>query len=93
MNKIDIIRKLSSRKFWVAMIGFITALMYAFNYAEADIEKVAGIITAGSTLIVYILAEAHVDANRDSSIGNTYNTYYPDGFLSTIEEDDDEARD
>ena len=56
--------KLSSRKFWVALIGFVSALMFAFNFAEADIEKVAGIITAGSTLIVYILAEAHVDANR-----------------------------
>lgn len=86
---IDWKQKLSSRKFWVALIGFVSAMMFAFNYAEADIEKVAGIITAGSTLIVYILAEAHVDANRDSSIGNTYNTYYPDGFLSTIEEDDE----
>ena len=86
---IDWKAKLSSRKFWVALIGFVSAMMFAFNYAEADVEKVAGIITAGSTLIVYILAEAHVDANRDSSIGNTYNTYYPDGFLSTIEEDDE----
>ena len=90
---IDWKAKLSSRKFWVALIGFVSAMMFAFNYAEADVEKVAGIITAGSTLIVYILAEAHVDANRDSSIGNTYNTYYPDGFLSTIEQDDDEALD
>lgn len=61
---IDWKNKLSSRKFWVALIGFVSAMMFAFNYAEADIEKVAGIITAGSTLIVYILAEAHVDANR-----------------------------
>lgn len=61
---IDWKSKLSSRKFWAALIGFISALMFAFNYAEADVEKVAGIITAGSTLIVYILAEAHVDANR-----------------------------
>jgi uncharacterized membrane protein len=88
---IDWKSKLSSRKFWVALIGFISALMFAFNFAEADVEKVAGIITAGSTLIVYILAEAHVDANRDSSIGNTYNTYYPDGFLNAIEEEEDEA--
>ena len=31
MNKEDIIRKLTSRKFWVALIGFITALLVAFN--------------------------------------------------------------
>lgn len=65
---IDWKSKLSSRKFWVALIGFISAMMFAFNYAEADVEKVAGIITAGSTLIVYILAEAHVDANRQEVI-------------------------
>lgn len=65
---IDWRNKLSSRKFWVALIGFVSAMMFAFNYAEADIEKVAGIITAGSTLIVYILAEAHVDANRTEYI-------------------------
>lgn len=65
---IDWKNKLSSRKFWVALIGFVSAMMFAFNYAEADVEKVAGIITAGSTLIVYILAEAHVDANRQEVI-------------------------
>lgn len=65
---IDWKQKLSSRKFWVALIGFVSAMMFAFNYAEADVEKVAGIITAGSTLIVYILAEAHVDANRQEVI-------------------------
>ena len=65
---IDWKSKLSSRKFWVALIGFISSLMFAFNYAEADIEKVAGIITAGSMLITYILAEAHVDANRTEYI-------------------------
>lgn len=65
---IDWKRKLSSRKFWMALIGFVSALMFAFNFAEADVEKVAGIITAGSTLIVYILAEAHVDANRQEVI-------------------------
>jgi len=64
---IDWKQKLSSRKFWAALIGFITAMLFAFNVAEADIEKIAGIITAGSTLIVYILAEGYVDANRGDS--------------------------
>ncbi len=64
MNKIDIIRKLSSRKFWAALSGFITALLYALNFAEAQVESVASVIMAFSTLIIYILAEAHIDANR-----------------------------
>lgn len=28
-------QKLSSRKFWVALVGFISAVLFAFNYAEA----------------------------------------------------------
>jgi len=57
-------QKLSSRKFWSAVIGFITAILFAFNVAEAQIEKIVGIITAASTLIIYILAEGYIDANR-----------------------------
>lgn len=65
--KIDWVRKLSSRKFWVAIIGFVTAVLFAFNVADAEIEKVAGIITAGSTLIVYILVEGDIDSKREES--------------------------
>lgn len=58
-------QKLSSRKFWVALIGFISAILFAFNYAEADIERVTGVIMAGSTLIIYILTEGYVDSHRE----------------------------
>lgn len=64
MNNINWKQKLSSRKFWSAVIGFITAILFAFNVAEAQIEKIVGIITATSTLIIYILAEGYIDANR-----------------------------
>lgn len=65
---IDWKRKLSSRKLWLAVVGFVSALMFAFNYAEADVEKVTGIITAGATLITYILSEGYVDAHRTEYI-------------------------
>lgn len=86
MDKINWKQKLSSRKFWAALIGFITSILYAFNIAESDITQIAGIITAGSTLIIYMLTEGYVDANRDNNTGNTFNTYYPEGSLTT--EDD-----
>jgi uncharacterized membrane protein len=63
--KIDWKQKLSSRKFWLALIGFVTAVMYGFNVADASIEKVTSIIMSGSVLIAYILAEGYVDANRE----------------------------
>lgn len=66
MNKINWKQKLSSRKLWAALIGFVTAILFAFNIAETDITQIAGIITAGSTLVIYILTEGYVDANRES---------------------------
>ena len=31
MNKETIIRKITSRKFWIALVAFVTALLTAFN--------------------------------------------------------------
>jgi len=70
MNNINWKQKLSSRKFWSSLIGFITAILYLFNVAEATIEQVTAIIMAGASLIAYILAEGWVDASRESSEQN-----------------------
>ena len=59
---IDWIRKLTSRKFWVAVVSFITALLVAFNVDAGSIEQVASIIMSFASLIAYILAEGLVDA-------------------------------
>ena len=42
--KIDWKRKLTSRKFWVALIGFITALLVAFNVDSGSVEQITSII-------------------------------------------------
>lgn len=55
-------RKLTSRKFWVAVIGFVTPLLIAFGATEAEAAQVAAIIMAGGTLIAYIVGEGIVDA-------------------------------
>lgn len=65
MGKIDWKQKLSSRKLWAALIGFVSSILYVFNVAETDITQIAGVITAGSTLVIYILTEGYVDANRE----------------------------
>lgn len=69
MNKQDIIRKLSSRKFWVALIAFITALLVAFNVDAGSIEQITSIIMSFASLIAYVIAEGLVDANN---VGNAY---------------------
>lgn len=60
--KIDWKRKLTSRKFWVALTGFITPLLLAFGVANDTVTQVTGIIMAGGTLVAYIIAEGLTDA-------------------------------
>lgn len=55
-------KKLTSRKFWMAVTAFITPLMLAFGIAESDAAQVTAIIMAGADVIAYILAEGMVDA-------------------------------
>ncbi|WP_341323354.1 hypothetical protein NSQ62_07740 [Solibacillus sp. FSL H8-0523] len=68
--KIDWKRKLSSRKFWALIAGFVGSLLVVFNVSENEIAQIIGVITAFGTVAVYIFAEASVDKasigeNRD----------------------------
>lgn len=58
-------QKLTSRKFWAAVVGFITPILIVFNVPDLTIEQVTAIITSGGALIAYIIGEGLVDANRD----------------------------
>lgn len=60
--KENIIRKLTSRKFWLAVIGFVTPLLLAFGVAENTTTQVAALIMAGADVVGYILAEGLTDA-------------------------------
>ena len=60
--KIDWKRKLTSRKFWAAVVGFITPLLLAFGVAEGDVTQVVSIIMSGAALIAYIIGEGLTDA-------------------------------
>jgi hypothetical protein len=62
MNRQDLIRKLTSRKFWVAIVGFVTPLLLAFGVAETDVTQIVAIIMAGADVVAYIVAEGLVDA-------------------------------
>lgn len=59
---IDWKRKLTSRKFWAAVAGFITPLLLAFGVAETSVTQVTAIIMAGADVLAYIVAEGIVDA-------------------------------
>lgn len=62
MNKIDWKRKLTSRKLWVALAGFISGLILAFGGSEGTAETVSGIILQAAAVIGYLVAEGLADA-------------------------------
>lgn len=62
--KIDWVRKLTSRKFWVALTDFVSMMVVAFGFAEELAVQISAIIMAGAGLVAYIIAEGLVDANN-----------------------------
>lgn len=66
MNKIDWVKKLTSRKFWLALISFITALLMYFKVESSTIENVTTIVMSFGSLIAYIISEGLVDASNNS---------------------------
>lgn len=60
--KSDLIRKITSRKFWAMVAGFVTLLLTAKGMSNGSVEQIAAIIMAGGAIIAYIFAEAWTDA-------------------------------
>lgn len=58
----ELMRKLSSRKLWLAAAGIATGVAMAFGIDEGAVATVAGAVTAVTSVVTYILAEGRVDA-------------------------------
>ena len=54
-------RKLSSRKFWMAIALFVSGLILAFGGDQKTADTVMGVIMQGAAVIAYIVAEGLVD--------------------------------
>ena len=63
--KINWKQKLTSRKFWAAVITFITSLLVAFGIPDLTIEQVIAVVSASASMIAYIIGEGMVDAARE----------------------------
>lgn len=64
MSKEDWIRKLTSRKFWVAVAAFVSGLLIAFKIDAETVETISGLIMSGAAAIAYIIGEGLVDAGN-----------------------------
>ncbi len=60
--KINWQRKLTSRKLWVALAGFIAGLIVAFGGDADTAETVSGCILSGAAVVGYIVGEGLTDA-------------------------------
>jgi hypothetical protein len=61
MSKHEIIRKLTSRKLWLAVALFVSGVLTAVGKKETA-ETVAGLIMQAAAVIGYIVGEGLVDA-------------------------------
>lgn len=71
--KIDWKRKLTSRKLWVAVSGFVSGLILAFGGAENTAQMVTGVIMQGASVLGYLLAEGLTDAAHVGDDNGTEN--------------------
>lgn len=67
MKKIDWARKLTSRKFWAAVVGFVTQIMLASGASDGTVTQTVAVIMAGATLIAYMIAEGFADSSNSGS--------------------------
>lgn len=80
---IDWKRKLSSRKLWLAVAGFVSGLILAFGGAESTAATVSGCILQGASVIGYLLAEGLTDAEGVKSASSMV-TVDRNGIRSTV---------
>ncbi|WP_419885169.1 hypothetical protein [Paenibacillus sp. B-A-8] len=64
MNRNDIMRKLSSRKFWALLAALATSVLTASGAGDNTVLHVTGVIGAVGACVAYMLAEGISDAAR-----------------------------
>ena len=64
---IDWKAKLTSRKFWAAVAGFITGLVVFIKQPTSDAQAITALIMSTGSLVAYIIGEGLIDAAREGS--------------------------
>lgn len=61
---IDWKRKLTSRKLWIALAGFIAGLIVIFGGSQETADKISGSILSGAAVVGYVLGEGLADGSN-----------------------------
>lgn len=59
----DLKRKLTSRKFWLAVCSFVAPLVVVFTGDKNVATNMTALIMSGASIIAYILGEGLVDSS------------------------------
>ncbi len=59
-----LLKKLQSRKFWAAVLSFLTAFGSSFALPQEAMGRVILIVSGIGAMCVYMLSESRVDAER-----------------------------
>jgi len=62
MNKIDLKKKLTSRKFFLTLATFAVAVVALFAGSPELADRIAALIMAGGSVITYVISESAIDA-------------------------------
>lgn len=55
-------RKLTSRKFWIAVAGLLSGMILAFRGSAALAETVSGAVMSVASVVAYMIGEGLTDA-------------------------------
>lgn len=70
-GNIDWVRKLTSRKFWMAVANFVSMMIVACGGTDNQATQITALIIAGATVLAYIIGEGLVDsANKSAGEGS-----------------------
>lgn len=58
----EIVRKLTSRKLWLAITGFVTGLLIFRGHSENEAAQIGALIMSGASCVAYIFGEGLIDA-------------------------------
>lgn len=84
-NMIDWKTKLCSRKFWMAIIGFVTGLLTYLGVGVEQAEQIGSLILMGASVLAYVIGEGLADA------AHAGNTVIVPGFDDDEYPDDEEG--
>ena len=65
--KIDWKRKLTSRKFWISIAGFVAGMVVIFGGSQDLADKISGSIMSAAAVVAYAVGEGLADGNSTST--------------------------